>query len=206
VNQRDFNFLLYLSDDGRIFIGAQYLGYYGGYETLRYGLVRHMPEKAGVRSYSFRRDLYDPSELRAKEVQINFMKPSTSFDKDNALTRRTTIVLKREGGTDTQFEEAVRKDLVPILTSDSDAEHRKSEIARVLADSGLMSVADDQIQNAVVIADVNGHEKRFHLVGDSAFATRFPLDVTYNKDGHPERVVTIEKMLERLDAEVIEQL
>ena len=191
----------YLSDDGRIFIGAQYLGPYGGYETLRWGLARYLPTREGVKSFSYRRDLFDPGEVNAKEVRINVSQKSTDLHHDNSLTSKTVIVLKRESRKDVNFAEAVRRDVMPIFSAD--AENRKEQLAKVLSDTGLISVDDADIDGGVIIADVGGYEKRFNFIGDSSFATRFSLDVPYNADGHPKSAETIKKILERLDQEII---
>lgn len=148
LNQRDFHFVAYLSDDGKIFIGAQYLGPYGGYETLRWGLARHLPSREGVRSFSFRRDLFDPSEVNAKEVRINVSQKSTDLHHDNSLTSKTVIVLKRESRKDLNFAEAVRRDVIPIFSAD--AVDRREKLAKVLSDTGLISVDDADIDGGVI--------------------------------------------------------
>lgn len=201
LNQREFQYLLYFSDDGKIFIGVQYLGNYGGYETLRFGLMRHFLRREGVRSYSFRKDVYEASTVRAKEIRINIAS-SGRDDEDNALTKRRMVVLQRSKRKDEAFEDAARDTFLQIMSSD--AEDKKDQLVQLLSANNLMSAADEEVQNCILLAEVDGREKRFHVIGDSHFATRFPLSVPYNIDGHPEYVPTAEAILKALEREIID--
>jgi hypothetical protein len=201
LNQREFQYLLYLSDRGQIFVGAQYLGNYGGYDALRWGLLRHMPSRAGVRSYSFRREVYDPRLVKAKEIRINIASATGRDDEDNVLTKKRMIVLQREGAGDEGFEDAARENFFPIMSSD--APDKKDRLIELLSDNNLMSADDEDVKNCVILAEIDGREKRLHVIGDSNFATRFPLQVPYNIDGHPEYDPTAEAIINTLRREII---
>lgn len=183
LNQREFLYILYLSEDGRVFVGAQYLGNYGGYEALRWGITRHLRSREGIRSYSFRRETYDPRLIKPKAIKVN-ISPRVRDDEDNVLTKRRVIVLERDGVGDEAFEDAARDQFLPIMNSDDP--QKKETLIRLLSDNDLMSAADEDVSNCVMLAEVDGAEKRLHVIGDGMFATRFHLNVPYNIDGHPE--------------------
>lgn len=201
LNQREFQYLLYLSDDGKIFVGAQYLGNYGGYETLRWGLLRHFRSRVGVRSYSFRKEIYEPSLVKPKEIRINIAAKGRDYE-DNALTKKRMVVLQRERGEDNAFEDAARDTFLPIMASDGDT--KKFQLAQLLTNNNLMSADDEEVMNCVMLADIDGREKRFHVMGDSHFATRFPLQVPYNSDGHPVYGPTASAIISTLQREIID--
>ncbi|MDO6416601.1 hypothetical protein Q4F19_19615 [Sphingomonas sp. BIUV-7] len=201
LNQREFLYVLYLSDDGKIFVGAQYLGNYGGYETLKWGLTRHLHSRAGLRSYSFRRDIHEAHTIRPKEIRINIM-ASGRLDQDNVLTKKRVVVLQRSGGKDEAFEEAAREVFLPFVSSDDPG--KIAALGQMLSANHLMSADDEDVQNCVLIADVDGREKRFHVIGDSQFATKLHLSVPYNIDGHPEYSVTAQAMVSMLHSQIID--
>lgn len=203
LNQREFLYMLYLSDTGKVFIGAQYLGNYGGYEALRWGLTRHLASRAGIRSYSFRREIYDPKIIKPKAIRVNIA-PKVRDDEDNVLTKRRMIVLERDGISDEAFEDAARDQFLPIMASDDP--DKKDVLARLLSDNELMSADDEDIRNCVMLADIDGKEKRLQVIGDSHFATRFSLAVNYNDDGHPEYRQTVQAMRDTLERVIIDPL
>jgi hypothetical protein len=203
VNQRLFHYILYHSDDGRIFVGAQYLGHYGGYERLRYGLVKHLPASKGTRSYSFRRELNDKTSLTAKEVILSVTSKGRD-DEDNRLTKKRVLVLKRDGKDDHEFSEAAREDLLPIMSEDLAS--KKDILRDYLVGKNLISADDDDLKDCVVVVDIDGKEERLHVIGESSFATKYPLSVPYNIDGHPQPEPTLTAMLKLLDREIIENL
>lgn len=94
----------------------------------------------------------------------------------------TTIVFKRSGNGD-DFADATRRRLFSIF--EGPKERIKQEVARILRESELMSVADEDILNCTVLAEVDGSSKRYHLINDSKFATQFPVSVGMTLDGHP---------------------
>lgn len=203
LNQREFLYMLYLSENGQIFVGAQYLGNYGGYETLRWGLFRHLPSRAGARSYSFRKEVYDAKLVKPKEIRVNIAAIGRD-DEDNVLTRRRMVVLQRNGVLDGAFEDAARDQFLPIMASDSD--DKKDRLVQIMSDNHLMSADDEDIENCIMLANIDGREKRLHVFGENHFATRFPLSVPYNSDGHPEFDPTVAAMRRALENNIISPL
>jgi hypothetical protein len=203
VNQRLFHYVLYLDEDGKIFVGTQYLGTYGGYDALRYGLVKHLPVREGVRSYSFRRELYNPKDVRTKEIRISIAAKSRD-DEDNVLRRKRVLVLQRENRKDLEFERVARDSFLPIMASD--AKFKRDEVVDILAKNALMVADDEEIKDCSLLADIDGREQILRVLGDSQFATKFSLGVPYNADGHPESGPTRRAMIETLKKQIIANL
>lgn len=203
LNQREFLYLLYLSEQGKVFIAAQYLGNYGGYESLRWGLTRHLRTRSGIKSYSFRRETYDPAIIRTKSIRVNISQ-KVRDDQDNVLTKKRVIVLERDGIHDEAFEDAARDQFIPIMNSDDP--QKNEALAQLLGHNNLMSAADEDVVNCVMIVDIDGKEKRLQVLGDNHFATRFSLNVPYNEDGHPEFAPTVRAMQAALMQQIIEPL
>lgn len=201
VNQREFHYLAYLSDEGQI-LASQYLGTYGGYGALNWGIRRQLGIDKGIFSYSFRRETYDPQHIRPKEVHINIASRGRD-DEENALTRRRVVVLKRLNSKDEDFEDAAREGFVPIMQAD-DLAGKKNDLVRLLTDNGLISAADEDVEDCVMVADIDGKQRTLQVIGDSHFATRFPLNVPYNADGHPEPEPTKDAMLATLRRQIID--
>lgn len=111
------------------------------------------------------------------------MKPGANAGAANSFGNITTIVLKRSGdGTD--FAAATRKRLFSIF--DGPKEKIKAEVAKILKEDQLIAVSDSDILNCVVLAEVEGAERRYHFINDTNHATHFQLAVGIDKYGHPE--------------------
>ncbi len=76
-------------------------------------------------------------------------------------------------------------------------------MASLLKENDLIEVNDEDVQDCKVIALLNGKLKTIHMLDDSNFATRYPLDVQLNSDGHPEYAPLKEKAIALLKREIV---
>lgn len=182
VNQRLFNFMLYHTNDGRIFAGAQYLGNYGGWGHLSNGLKGFFDQKNKIQSTSIRKQGNLFEHVYPKEIKITVSKKSESIDKKNILTQEQVITLRR-GKDGQEFEKETRRSILSILTKPLDK--RGDELRKVLQDSGLQEFDDYDIEDCVVVADIKNGTKRYHIFENGLQATRFALAVPLDNDGHP---------------------
>lgn len=203
VNQREFNCLLYLTKTGRLVVGAQYLGNFGSYYDLRNGITRFLRKGSQVIDHSFRDDSLSVDDAKPKEIQIEVTKPATSLHADNVLANRRAIVLKRSRKGD-DWEEAAKSKIWPIFQSKH--ENRAEKLAKTLNEIGLWSVENDELVNGKIVLDVGKGQKTVYLFEPFNFATRFPLDVPLNKDGHPKTKPVREAMAHVLKENVIKKL
>lgn len=180
---RDFGFIAYWSKPkGRIYLATQYLGQFGDYTGLKTTVIRALNKK-GVESHSFRNSTTAFQKVKAKEISIEYMKSGSDAGTSNSFGNIATIVLKRSGdGSD--FAAETRKRLFSLIESPKDK--IKSEVAKILRENRLTSVADEDIINCTVLAEVEGSERRYYFINDSNFATQFPVSVGMDIHGHPD--------------------
>lgn len=183
INQREFNCLLYLSKDGKLFVGSQYLGNYGSYFDLRNGITRLLPQASTVVDFVYRDDSFTLADARPKEIQIDVTNEADVLHQDNVLGKRSAIVLKRTRKGDEWESEAKRK-ILPLFQTK--AEDRAEKLSKTLNELGLFSVEQGEIVNGKMILEVGKGQQTVYLFEPLNFATRFPLDVPLNKDGHPK--------------------
>lgn len=200
VSVRPFYFMLYLSDTGRIYIASQYLGQFGGYMALL-GAVREMlPEFKTVVSHSFRLGARDYTGAEPKEVKVSLSKKSESIASGNVFSQNSAVVFKKSEKND-GFESEVTKKLFPFIGREP-ASVRKA-VASLLKESDLMDVKEEDIQDCVIFAILNGKRSPIHLLEGSNFASRFPIGVPINIDGHPKPEPTQKEMFRILKEEIV---
>jgi hypothetical protein len=200
ISLRPFQFLLYLSESGRIYIGSQYLGQFGGYVGLQRTICDLLKDRENVDSSSFMLGSSAYKNADAKEVHVSFSDRSSSISSANSFAKTGMIVLKKSSKGD-GFESQVKKRLLPSLgKSPGDV---KKAVAELFTDSGLLDVKDTDIEDCTVVANVNGKRKTIYMLDNGQFATKFPMDVKVGTDGHPDPKQTVSAMLELLEGEII---
>lgn len=200
LNQRVFQYLLYLSKSGKLYLGCQYLGNYGGYAYLVDAIKRKFSNSKGIESHSFRTDSLNFSEIRAKEVRVTVSSKAKDITNGNIFNHRNLIVAKRQGKED-QFEENVNNSIFSLFgknTSD-----KKKKLADYVNQSGMYHVSDEDIEDCVIVADIGKFQKTIYLFDNSGFATRFFIDVKLDGDGLAPQAETRAKMKDILQTQVI---
>jgi hypothetical protein len=200
ISLRPFHFLLYLSDSGRIYIATQYLGQFGGYTALQRTICDLLPQSDEIVANSFRLDSSLYKTAHAKEIRVTFSDRSHSISQGNSLTQGGMVAFRKRSKDD-GFEEQVSKRLFPFLgRSKTDV---KKAVAALVSESKLLEVTDDDIEDCTVIATVNGRKKTIYMLESGNFATRFPIEVSIDKDGHPNFEPTKHAMIKLLKNEII---
>ena len=199
VNLRPFHFLTYLSDSGRIYIGAQYLGQYGGWVGLWFTLRSHIKNSASVKAYTFFTRAEQYKDAKPKEVRIHISKQSENIASPNVFEQEAVLVFKKQYKED-GFEEAVLNGIVSHL---GDINKVRAAVADTISANELLDVRDEDIQDCTVLAAVGKQRKVIYMMGDGTFATRFPLDIPVTSSGHPEYEVAKSAMLKVLEQQII---
>lgn len=202
VNLRPFHYLLYLGISGKIYLGSQYLGHYGAYQAISNTIRGMMLDGGTVHSQTFRLDAYDYQNIDAKEVKVTFVKKPAIISSKNLFGTGGMIAVKKVGKDD-GFEQKVAERLFPLIGRRP--ETIKMEVAKLLSENELFEVSDDDIENCTVIANVNGKQKTIYLLEGGNFATKFPISVPLNEDGHPLYEETQSAMLKVLQEQIIAQ-
>lgn len=203
LNMRPFQFLMYLSDDGKIYIGCQYLGNYGSYGEISRSIMKMLGLGGKVRAHSFRVDGEDFKNATPTEVKIDLYAKAKKIDDKNALGSSSMVAFKKTANDDT-FELSVREQLLALVgrpTADI-----KRGVAKLLNENELFSVADDDISNCkVVVRKKKGGTKTVYLFANGQFATKFHLEVDLDDDGHPLQDKARSVMYKKLADEIIQQ-
>lgn len=198
---RTFYFIAYWSKPkGRVYIATQYLGQFGDYTGLKTTVMRAFTNKKGIESHSFRNTSTAFQKVKAKEISIEYMKSGTDAGTANSFGNIATIVLKRSGDG-TNFAEAARKRLFSIF--DGPKDKIKTEVAKILRENKLTSVADNDILNCTVLAEVDGAERRYYFINDSNYATQFHVSVWMDLHGHPDPAQLQKAMRDMLMNEIL---
>jgi len=202
VSLRPFFFLAYLSESGRIYVGSQYLGTFGGYGKLERTLRLFLPfSKDRIASISFRHDGTSYRGAKPKEVRVNFSRKPKEITGAQKFGQHGAMAFKRVNSKDEEFNTTVSTQLLAKLGQPK-AVLRKA-IADMLAGNELLALRDDDIEDCTVIATVNGENRTINVIEAGHFATRFPLDIAEYIKGHPDRAKTKAAMLKLLEEQII---
>ncbi len=200
VNLRPFHFVLYLSESGLIYIGSQYLGMFGGYRILRETLTGFLPDRKGVRSISFRLGASYYKNAVPKEIRVNVANKATSISGHGSLGGKMMITLTRSSKEDPLIER-VRQSIIPQFGKSQRA--IKEAVAGLMSQSDVLAIDDDDVIDCTVLADVNGKSTTIYMFDNGSRATRFPLDIKVDDDGHPACDDTCNEILNALNDHVI---
>lgn len=202
LNIRDFYFVLYLAEDGRIFLGCQYLGNYGDYGSLSQSIMRLSGINEGIRSCSYFSDFEDLRNTVPQEVRISLSSNNPSLAAGNVFNSGSLVAFKKSGKDET-FELTVRENLLSMIGRPK--AQLKRQIAAMLRNNQLFSVSDEDIEDCVVTVRriKSGGTKNVYLFGDPRRATHFHLDVDLDSEGLPVASQAREAMLKKLRDEII---
>lgn len=203
ISLRPFYFLLYLGEDGRIYVGSQYLGHFGGYTGLRNTLVAGFDFDGKVHSSSFRATNVYNEETIVKEIKVTYSSKPNSIAGRNALSETGMISLRRKRG-DTAFDEESRKKILPLIGLKPSKV--RQELANILNKSEVISADDQDIEDCVILAQMDGRTKKIYLINEGNFASRFPLTVPIDQNGHPVAAETKKAMIKVLRDEILSNI
>lgn len=200
INLRPFFFLIYLSEKGELVLASQYLGTFGGYTAIRNSITDCFPDPSSIIATSFNYNSYSLKNLVPKEVEITYNRKSDSIASSNIFGQSAAITFKKKSKDD-GFEGDVNERIL-AHASKSPKEIRKA-IATLLTDNNVVELKDEDVEDCKIIAMINGKRKTIHMLDESGFATRFPIDTPLNGDGHPEYAPLKEKVLGLLKHQII---
>lgn len=199
VSLRPFFFLAYLSESGRIYVGSQYLGQFGGYAGLLRTLRQFLPET--VVSHSFRHDGTSYKDAKPKEVRVNFSRKPKEITGSTKFGQRGAMTFKRSSSKDEDFNITVKTNILAKL-GQSEAQLKKA-VADMLAGNEMLAIRDEDIEDCTVIATVNGKSRTINVIEAGHFATRFQLDIAEYVKGHPDREKSKAAMMKLLENQII---
>lgn len=201
VNLRPFHFVLYLAESGRIYVGSQYLGQFGGYRILRSTIAGMLPESGTIRSISHRLGASYYKNAVPKEIRVNVANKSTSLAGRSQLGGKMMIALTRTSKDDPLINR-VKRDVIPFFGKGQGA--IRQAVASLMNQSDLVEIDDEDVLDCTVLADMNGKSTTIYMFENGMHATRFRLDVTVDDDGHPANADTCNEIVNALNEHVID--
>lgn len=202
ISLRKFFFLLYLSDDGRIYIGSQYLGNFGGYMAIKNTVIGSLPDSHNIFSNTFRVNNTYFSDYIAKEVEVTVA--TTPKDIVHRTQLSTTVALSyKKSAKDDDFSKKVNDNI--LSKSSGSAIEIKKAIASAVSND-VIQIRDEDIEDCKVFAYKGKNKKVIHLFDGSNFATRFHMDIKLEANGHPKYNEVKDKSLEILREQIIGKL
>lgn len=200
LSMRPFHFLLYLSKNGKIYIATQYLGQFGGYMALKTMVTDLLPKPESIAANSFRIGPSYFKDLEPKEVRVSFSNKPKEISSKNSFTDSGMITFKKRSKDD-GFENQVTTRFLPFIGKGKPS--IRKGIARILNESDLIDVEDSEIEDCSIVASINGRKKTIYLLESGNFATKYPIEVPLDSDGHPEYESTRKEILKILQEEII---
>lgn len=200
ISLRPFYFLIYLSSDGKIYVGTQYLGQFGSYTGLKNSLKRLIAGNCDVSSHSFRSEAANLENLVPKEVKVTVSSATKNASADNVVKSERLTLLKplRRGSPE---QESVKRTLISRFKQ---PELLKSEISKILKKNEIISFDDEDIVDCVVVAELNGRPFVMHFMEEGVRATQFEIKgIVYEKDGHPTRACVKQGMIDLLENKIL---
>lgn len=200
ISLRPFFYLMYLSDSGTIYLGAQYLGLFGGYGALQNTIRSILGSPGSIQSHAIRLGAAAYKDARPIAVNIEVSNRGKALGQKGSIGSKTAVVFKKAGRED-GFEAAVAQRIFPALDQGKAAV--KNAIAALANDTDLVAVNESDIEDATIIAMVGKKRKTIHLIESGSVATRFHLDVSLTSNGHPVAAQTRDAMVSVLKDDVL---
>ncbi|OKH86368.1 hypothetical protein [Thalassospira sp. TSL5-1] len=182
LNLRKFCYLVDYRRDGKILIGTQYTGNYGDYDGIKrcfQHLLRNNEYKITSRTFtSIRHEIGDGEPV---ELKVNIRRPNARAGGPTIFSSSAMISIKRADYGD-DFGDDVKQTLAQIK---GDKAARKGALAKLMNNGEILEIDDDDIQGCSLLMSHNGSKHTVYLLGDSKFATKFPLKATVDANGLP---------------------
>ena len=201
VSLRPFFFLTYLSESGRIYVGSQYLGQFGGWTGLYHTLKGFLPPNESIVAHSIRSEETSYQNAKPKEIRVQFSRKPKEITGSMKFGQRGAMAFKRNSNNDEEFNTAVSTKILAKLGQSTAA--LKLAVAEMLSGSDVLALRDDDIENCTIIATVNGKNRTINVLESGNFATRFPLEIEEYIKGHPDREKSKASMLKLLEEKII---
>jgi hypothetical protein len=200
ISLRPFYFILYFSISGKIYIGVQYLAQFGSYDALKRTISDILGNPSLVSAHSFRKDSVDISVLKAKKIIVNISRAPDRLDRRNAYGQKAAIAFTGlQEDQQTQF--AIRRKLMPALGTEKKGV--QMAIARLLNESELADVSDEEIEGCQLIVEENGRDRTIRFLGGGLYPSQYPLHVDFNDDGHPTAQSACKAMVQSLEENIL---
>ncbi len=198
LNLRPYYYLLSHRRDGKIVVGVQYSGNFGDYDGIK-RCFQHLLQdnRYNVISRTFSSFRHEIGEGEPVELKVNIRKNNQRLGGQNLFSQSGVFAIRRtDYGED--FGADVRDTLAPAVQGN--ARQRKAALAQLMNQGELLDIADDDIIGCSVLMRRDGRQFTVYLLGESGFATKFPVDAEVSAvTGIPDPLQVKEEMLRIYD-------
>lgn len=183
LNLRKFHYLATLLRDGKILVGVTYNGQFGDYEGIRSCFAHRLGSEGAVASRTIRNISDELGDGEPVELKLTFRRAADRPEHRSLFGRTGVIAIKAtEYGQD--FGEGVAEMARNATGTTTD---RKHSIARMVNDSGMLELDDDDIIGCSALVRENGRTRTVYFLGQNSFSTKYPLAVEISSTGVANR-------------------
>lgn len=199
VSLRPFFFLVYLSESGKIYIGCQYLGQFGGYSGLYKSICQLLPHT--IVSHAFRNEAISYRDAKPTEVRVTFSRKPKDITGRPVFGQRGAMTFKRLSSKDEEFNTTVSDKILSKIGQPNAI--LRTAIADLLSGNEILELRDEDIEDCTVVATFNGKSRIINIIEAGHFATRFPLGIQDYVKGHPDPSKSKAAMMKLLEKQII---
>ena len=204
ISSRQFMFMLYLSDNGRIHLGTQYISNFGGYSEIRKAVGGYVETGEHTTWESIRRDNYGFEGVVPQQLSVKLSNLSADSTKSPSISDSSVMVFQRPpGDAGIMFEDEVRSRIFPIWGSHPTK--IKKEVAKIINENESYSIEEGDISDCSIVGKIGKRSQTFFMAYEPGLATRFGANVSRNKDGHPKFGPMSAEMVKIFKKEVLEK-
>ena len=203
ISLRSFYYLAYLSNSGRIYIGAQYLGHFGGYEALQRTFKDLLGDPEQIESRAVRVGGSFYAKAEPKEVKVTFARSPEKIIGAPSITDRGIFAFKKQAKDD-NFETIIRDKL--LLNAGKTASEVRKAVASLTSGSDVITIDEDSVRDCTILADFKGRRRTIYMLESGVTASKIPLSVDLTPDGHPVFEQCKAEMRDLLSSQVIAKL
>ena len=200
ISLRKFYYVAYLTNSGRIYLGAQYLGHFGGYEALQKTFKDLLGTPETISSHAVRVGGAYYAAAQPKEVKVTFSKKAEKLTSAISITDQGIVAFKKQSKGD-GFESVVREKL--LFTAGGSTSLVKKAVAELTKDSDIVTIDEETVRDCTIMADFKGRRRTIYMLEAGVTASKLPLTSDLTTDGHPIREECKHEMLELLASEII---
>lgn len=180
LNLRKFHYLITRLNDGRIVIGVTYNGQFGDYDGIRKCLMHQLRSSSGIVSRSVKSISDELGQGEPVEVKLTFRSAAARPERRGLFGRSGVIAIKA-----TEYGDGFADEVARLAQGvRGSLKQRKAAIANLVNDGDFVELDDDDIIGCSVVVRENKSTRTVYFLGNNNFATKFPLNVRVNGDGH----------------------
>lgn len=199
LNLRKFHYLATHLRDGKILIGVTYNGQFGDYDGIRSCFTHLLRSNETVTSRTIKSISDEIGSGEPVEVKLAYRRASDRPERRNLFGTSGVIAIKN-----TEFGSGFRDEVLNLArNARGSLIERKRSIARLVNDSDMLELDDDEVISCTALVRENGRVRTVYFLGENNFSTKYPLAVEINNRGIANRNQTQQEMIRVMRKNII---